>query len=302
MTIIKRKKVLVLGNTVSGTGMFARYLPRIVETLALNGCEAVVYPVIPAKGLTSANILQECTDEYDTLLVCGGDGTLNYVVNDVQTLGIRKPICYIPCGTTNDFGRSIEENMSVEQICRSAAMGRKKDLDIAEFNGRYFNYVAAFGAFTKSSYSTPQNVKNVLGYSAYVLNSIGTFPDSISYRKHVKLTHDGVIEEGNYMYGGISNSLTIGGIRFPFADNPALDDGLLEVVLVRSPDNPADFASIIGNLATGYVDQNMIRCFQAKEITVECSDPLEWTIDGEEGGRCRKAEITVCPKALQILV
>ena len=302
MTVISRKKVLVLGNIVSGVGAFARYLPRIIETLAVNGCEATVYPIIPSRGLTSGNILKECTGDFDVLLVCGGDGTLNYVVNDMQAMGIQKPVCYIPCGTTNDFGRSIEENMSADQICRCAAMGKIKELDIANFNGRYFNYVAAFGAFTKSSYSTPQNVKNVLGYSAYVLNSIGTFPDSIGYRKHVKLTHDGITEEGNYMYGGISNSLTIGGIRFPFADNPALDDGLLEVVLVRSPDNPADFAAIIGNLATGYVDQNMIRCFQAKQITVECDDPLEWTIDGEEGGRYRKAEIAVCPKALQILV
>lgn len=297
----ERKKVLLLANMTSGQGMVRRNLGQIIEYLTIDGCEVTVYPVLPAHGLGAETIIAEKADEYDVIAVCGGDGSLNYTVNAIMSLGVKKPIGYIPAGTTNDFARTIDSSGSLEAICHHIAMGSPFAYDIGRFNDRYYNYVAAFGAFTRSSYMTSQQAKNILGYGAYVLNSIGTLAEDLTFKTQIRYKADGTEGEASVLYGSISNSSSVGGIQLPFGSDTELDDGLFEVLLIIAPENPADLAGLAGSVASGIYDENYFRLFRCREIEITADKDIDWTLDGEPGGTHRDVKITVMPRAVSIM-
>lgn len=118
--------------------------------------------------------------------------------------------------------------------------------DIGVMNGRYFNYVAAFGLFTDVSYKTPQNVKNVLGHQAYVFESLKSLSNIKSYYLAI---HCNEIEmKGSYIYGMISNSRSVGGVKDICGKDVELDDGLFEVTLVKEPVSPLELQQIVAGL------------------------------------------------------
>ena len=158
------------------------------------------------------------------------------------------------------------------------------------------------GAFTRTSYETPQEFKNIFGYGAYAMTAIGSFPDSISYRRHMKVTHDGITLEGNFIYGSISNSTSVGGMKLAYNQDASLNDGMFEVMLVVSPDNPLDLASVVGSLATGVSDDRFVKAFKTSKLTIETDEDIDWTLDGESGGTWRNVTIRVVPEAVSLMV
>lgn len=297
-----RKRVLLLANDAAGTGTARSRLFSMISYLALRNCEVTVYPILPAQGLTSERILRECRVDYDLLICCGGDGTLNHVVNDLMHQTARVPIAYFPTGSTNDFARSLGIPTAAAAFCETALNGRAFAFDIGRFNDRYFNYIAAFGAFTKVSYSTAQDLKNALGYVAYVLEGILTLPESISCRCHMRICHDGETEEGYYLYGAVSNATSVGGIKSPAIRQAQLDDGVFEVVLIRAPENLKEVSEIAASLTSGSLDARYVRVFSASDLEIEALSRIAWTLDGEYGGEPEHIHIAVCPKAMEIML
>lgn len=299
----ERRNVLLMYNPSSGQGNGRKDLSAIIEKLAGWGCEVTVFPVLPEKGLTSEKIIHRHQEGFDVYAIYGGDGSLNYVINGLMNDGLKVPVGYIPGGSTNDFARSFSDSISINDCCRAIAYGEPFAYDIGFFNEkRYFNYVAAFGAFTRTSYETPQEFKNIFGYGAYAMTAIGSFPDSISYRRHMKVTHDGITLEGNFIYGSISNSTSVGGMKLAYNQDASLNDGMFEVMLVVSPDNPLDLASVVGSLATGVSDDRFVKAFKTSKLTIETDEDIDWTLDGESGGTWRNVTIRVVPEAVSLMV
>jgi diacylglycerol kinase family enzyme len=169
-------------------------------------------------------------------------------------------------------------------------------------NDNYFNYVAAFGAFSKVSYDTDQDLKNVIGYAAYVISAIAELPQNIGYSCHMKIEADGVFEEGDYIFGAVSNSASVAGMTL-FADpNIKQDDGQMELLLIRAPKNFGEFNAIISALAVREPDNPYITYTQVSHVHVTSEEDVEWTIDGEFGGAYRDTEIEVINKAISIMV
>lgn len=297
----EEKRILLLINTSSGTGKAKNDLMEIVQELTRHHCEVTVYPCGPHSGIDSDDILARKGQDYDVIACYGGDGTLNHIVNTMIKKEIHRPIGYLPGGSTNDFAKNFTEDADLKTICRAIAEGEPYAYDIGNLNGRYFNYVAAFGAFTDVSYSTDQTTKNMLGHNAYIFSAVGSLSDALNYRRHLIFEHDGVIEEGDYIYGGISNSPSIGGMKFTFTEQAKLNDGLFEVMLVTAPNNPADFAGVVGQFASGNMEDKYVRVFQTDRIKFRCDEKVDWTIDGEFGGSYRKAEIKLEHEAMQIM-
>ena len=289
-------------NSAAGTGTARGKLYEIVESLALQRCRVMVYPVIPEKGLDSEEILRRHGEENDIIICCGGDGTLNHVIGSMMKLGIHMPLGYVPSGSTNDFAKSIGIPANVEDNCRAITTGNIFAYDIGKFNSSYFNYIAAFGAFTKVSYSTKQTMKNALGYAAYILESIHSLPESMTSRCHMRIEHDGVTEEGYYLYGAISNSTSVGGISSPMIRKASLDDGRFEVMLISAPDNLMEIGEIITSLASGSTENRYVKLFTASKLHIQCMNDISWTLDGEYGGDPKSVEIEVCPRAIRLLV
>lgn len=178
--------------------------------------------------------------------------------------------------------------------------GRDFDCDIGSFNKGVFIYVAAFGIFTDVSYQTKQDIKNVLGHAAYLLEGVRRLPSVRAYP--LRITCNGEIIEGDFIYGMITNSHSVGGFRGITGQNVALDDGLFEVTLIRRPSNPLDINNIILALVDKRVKSEHIYTYVARSVKVESEEPVAWTLDGEFGGEHLVAQVENCHKALQIRI
>lgn len=295
------KKVLLFVNSSSGPGKGKNDLFEIVQELSIRHCEVTVYPCGPHSGIDSDALLEQRYQDFDVVACYGGDGTLNHLVNTMMKREIHTPIGYIPGGSTNDFAQNFNNTINIPDVCATIAEGEPFAYDIGQMNGNYFNYVAAFGAFTDVSYSTDQMTKNVLGHNAYIFSAVGSLSDALNYRRHLVYTHDGITEEGDFIYGGISNSPSIGGMKFSFNERAKLNDGWFEVMLVTAPNNAVDLAGVVGQFASGSVEDKYVRVFQTKEITFRCDEKVDWTLDGEFGGSYRKSAIKLIPSAVEIM-
>lgn len=296
------KKALVLINKTSGTGKAGNDTLEIVTKLAEKGYEPVVFPILPGSGLTSETIIPEYDGMLDLIMCSGGDGTLNHVMNQVMLLKEKPVLAYVPSGSTNDFAKGLGIPSVRSKAIDIAVNGRPYTYDVGKMNDHYFNYVAAFGTFSKVSYATDQELKNVLGYAAYVLSAMAEIPQSLGYSCHMKIEADGLMEEGDYIFGAVSNSASVAGMTL-FADTDIKqDDGQMELLLIRAPKNLAEFNAIIAALATKEPDNPYLTYKQVKKVKLSSEETTEWTLDGEFGGAFKKTTIEVVNKAVSIMV
>ncbi|MBQ9188787.1 MAG: diacylglycerol kinase family lipid kinase [Clostridia bacterium] len=274
------KKLLLLVNPVSGKRLFARYMAQVIRTF-MDGGYLVTTAVTAARGEATA-LTARYAKEYDLIVCAGGDGTLNETVSGLLQAGVNKPVGYIPCGSTNDFAVSHGLSVDIEQAAENIMTGQVVPYDVGLFENRCFTYVAAFGAFSSVSYNTDQNLKNTLGHAAYLMGGLW----ELSQIKPIPLSvsADGVRFEGDFVFGAVCNATSIGGtLQLPDGlVDPA--DGLLEVLLVRMPEDLLELDEIIHGLLEQDYSSPLIEFVQVKELTVRSAEPLEWALDGEASG------------------
>lgn len=279
-------KLLFIFNPRAGKGTIKNRLGDIIE---LFSSLKHVTTVLATGGPGDATEFVKQAKGYDRVICAGGDGTLDEVVKGCYERGDKLPIGYIPAGSTNDFAVSLGIPVRVMDAARTAVSKTLYDCDMGLFNSRPFVYVAAFGAFTEVSYETPQDVKNVLGHAAYVMEAIRRLGDIKSTR--VKVKADGIDRDDDFIYGMITNSSSVGGIKNITGAAVDLSDGLFEVTLVRNPRNPADMNAIITGLMNRDYSTDMLCSFKASKISFDFNEPVSWTLDGEFGGREKRVEI-----------
>ena len=237
---------------------------------------------------------------YDAVVAVGGDGTLNEVVTGLMRLDNPPPLGYLPQGSTNDFAASLRLSSDPAEAALTVAQSAGRRLDIGQWNRRYFVYVASFGAFTRSSYSAPQNVKNALGHFAYLLEGV---KDLDSLRPYpIRLTADGENLDGEYLFGAICNTLSIGGIVKLDPEKVALDDGLFELLLVPNPRTPADLQDLMVSFMNQNYDGKGLIFRHASSIRVETEESLPWSLDGEYAPGVPVVEIANRRQALSMLL
>ena len=293
------KKLLFIYNTHAGKGALRGRLVPVLDALT----EAWDVTVHPTRGAGDAAATARArAAAFDRIVCAGGDGTLHEVVNGLMALPpeARPEVGYIPAGTTNDFAKNLSLPKTLEELAATAAAGVPRPVDVGRFNDSHFIYVAAFGAFTDVAYSTPQPVKNIFGHLAYVLEGATRLGSIQAYPLTVE--HDGGVEAGDFCYGMVSNTVSVGGFKGMPAEPVRLDDGLFEVVLVRQPQNPLQLQAVIKALLTMSPDEGgLVTSFRTSHLRVACGQELPWTLDGEFGGAPAVAEIVNRQKAVTIV-
>lgn len=297
-----KKRALILINKTSGTGRAANETLEIATALAQKGYEPIVYPILPGSNLTSEEIIPQYDGKVDMIMCSGGDGTLNHVMNAIMHMKKKPLLSYVPSGSTNDFAKGLGIPSSKAKAIEVVSKGMPYTYDVGRMNDKYFNYVAAFGAFSKVSYATDQDLKNVLGYAAYVISAIAELPQNIGYSCHMKIEADDLYEEGDFIFGAISNSASVAGMTLLADSDIKQDDGFMELLLIKAPKNLAEFNAVIAALATKEPDNPYIIYKQVKSAKFVSDDETEWTLDGEFGGAFKETEIEVVEKAITILV
>ena len=271
------KKMLFIMNPCSGQKRANRFLPEILSTFNEAGYDVLVHMTAgPGDGDKTVRRLGA---GMDAVVCCGGDGTFNDVVSGLLHSGLDVPVGYIPAGTTNDFANSLKLPTDVMEATRAIVDGTPVAYDAGKLGDRYFSYVASFGAFTRASYATPQNIKNALGHTAYVLEGIQEL--SQLRKEHVRMDIGGRIVEDDFLFGAISNSTSVGGILTLDPSQVDMRDGLLEVLLVRAPRNLGELTECIQALKSQKYNCEMITFCSAPRITVYSDPDMPWTLDGE---------------------
>ncbi len=240
-------------------------------------------------------------ENVERIVAFGGDGTLNEVINGIMHLKKRPMLGYIPAGTTNDFATGVGLSRNVVKAAETVVDGVPFPLDVGQFGeDRYFSYVASFGTFTKASYSAPQDMKNVLGYAAYLLEGLKSLSDVRSY--HMTVTANGSTIEDDFIFGAVSNAMSVGGVMKYSADQVDLSDGLFEVLMIRSPRSLADLQQLIVDVTGRHYEscEHMVY-MKASDVLVRCGQPVAWTVDGESGGEWEEIRLRNCHHAVQIL-
>ena len=292
------KKMLFFINPNAGHSGIRTQLLSILQIFCSAGYDVRVYTTSGPREIT--RVIEAEGANYDIIVSSGGDGTLNETVAGLLRLEHPPLLGYIPAGTVNDVAASLGLPMDTLEAARNVVGGEPMDLDVGTLNGRAYAYVAAFGAFTKVAYETPQDLKNTFGHLAYVMAGIASLPSITPY--HMKIEYDGNTLEADFYFGMVSNASSIGGIRLPSSEHVVLDDGLFEVDLVKKPVSLADVA----NGFQALLDQNQPSAgsrihFKASHLTFTCEQPIPWTIDGEFGGSESVNEIVNCQRALTII-
>lgn len=282
------KKMLFIMNPYSGMRRATRYLADILAMFNREGYEVTVH--MTGHQGDAAEVVTRKAADVDVVVCCGGDGTLNETISGVMRSGVDVPVGYIPCGSTNDFANSLKLSMNIMQAARDIVDGEPVPYDVGRFGNRFFSYVASFGAFTRASYATPQNVKNALGHTAYVLEGINEL--SQIRKEHVRMEIDGQVVEDDFVFGALSNSTSVGGILTLDPKVVDMGDGLMEIILVRVPQNLLELSECIQAVQNQKYNCSMITFRSAKKVKIYADPSMPWTLDGEreEGHAMVEAE------------
>ena len=271
------KKMLFIMNPFAGQRKANRCLAEIITVFNRANYEVIIH--MTAGSGDATRIAREKAAEVDVIVCCGGDGTFNETVSGILASGVDVPVGYIPAGTTNDFASSLKLPTNPLAAAQNIAEGEPEAYDIGSFGGRYFTYVASFGAFTKSSYATPQSVKNALGHTAYVLSGISELTQI--RKEHVRLEMADRVVEDDFIFGAICNSTSVGGILTLDPKVVDMSDGKFEVMMVRAPKSLAEITECIQALQSQKYNCNMITFCSTDKITIISDPKMSWTLDGE---------------------
>ena len=290
-------KMLFIMNPYAGMRKANRYLTDIVSIFNRAGY-AVRIHMTAGQGDAAAVAAQNAADA-DLIVCAGGDGTFNETINGVLKSGADTPIGYIPCGSTNDFASSLKLPTNPLKAAQLIVEGTPKRFDVGKFGDRYFSYVASFGAFTKASYATPQNVKNALGHTAYLLEGI----QEISQLKpsHVRIELENRVIEDDFMFGAISNSTSVGGILTLDPKQVDMTDGKFELLLVRAPKDLIELHECVLALQKQQYNCAMMTFVSAPKLTVHADPKMLWTLDGEREAGHTTIEVENLHHAIRLI-
>ena len=292
------KRLLFIINPCSGKGRIRNKLLSVLDIFAKRGYRVETYVTQEALDARRKAITRGRSAD---LIVCsGGDGTLNEVVSGMMELKRLPVLEYIPAGSTNDYAASLGLPRRIENAARLAAEGKASPVDVGKFgDDRYFVYIAAFGAFTEVSYLTPQDKKNLLGHQAYMLEAVKSLMDIRG--RQMKITWEEGELEGEFLFGMVTNTTSVGGFKGLVSRDVALDDGWFEALFIRMPKNPLDLSGIVSYLFLKEEDNAFVYRFKTRKLKIAAAEDVDWVLDGEFGGKKREVEIENLEKRLYIV-
>lgn len=295
-------KVKFIYNPLAGETRIGERLDDIIALYQSRG-----YAIMPYRldfSADTSDMLDGLDDSFDHILLAGGDGTVNHVVNLLMSRNIAIPLAVIPAGTANDFAMMLGTNQGdVTDTCRAILDGKAERIDIGKVNGNYFVNVFSCGLFTNISQKTPTILKNTFGKLAYYFSGIGELTKG--YRTlDVRIETDGGNFDGRCLLFLVFNGKTAGTLRLAYLSE--VDDGLLDLLIIKSTGPFATiqtalryFTQIQSGKATSYpAGIEHIRC---RHITAVSQTPKTTDIDGQPGPDF-PLEITCETNALRVII
>lgn len=292
------KSLLLIINPNSGKGNIDKKIDKIVRNFEKMGY--MINKIYTKENDLILDSIKEELMKMELIVSCGGDGTLNEIVNAIVKLNLKVKLSFIPFGTMNDYAKTLEISRKKLESIESDDDIKIFSIDIGRFNKKYFNYVAACGAFTKVSYQTPQKLKKILGKFAYFISSIKYLFKLRVY--DMRLSFEKTEIEGQFIYGSISNSKSIAGFKWFKKEKIYLDDGKFEVLFVRKPENVMQILKTLNCLIIKKYKEPYFVYKQVSNIKIRTKEEIEWTLDGENGGKTKEVEVQNIQKRIEYVI
>lgn len=294
---MSERKLLFVFNPKSGMGLIKNQLLDIIDIMVKAGYEPTVYPT-QARGDATRKVREDGAN-FERIVCSGGDGTLDEVVTGMREANLHMPLGYIPAGSTNDFARTLGIPSDMLKAAEIAVGEHIFPCDVGQFNNDTFIYIAGFGIFTEISYETPQELKNIFGHAAYILSAAKSLAAIPNYLMQVEA--NGEVIQDRFIYGMITNSISVAGFTGLTGKDVQLDDGEFEVTLVKGPTNPIELNEIVAYLTGLLPETKMVYSFKTSHIKIRSRSSVSWTMDGENGGEHWSVDIKNHHRKLNIL-
>ncbi len=296
----KRQRILFVGNPNAGRSMTEKELGAIAFSLTEKGDLATFHLTRYAGELS--DLIAQHQDQYDVFVCYGGDGTVREMGSVMQELNCDKPVVYIPGGSTCDYARSLGLSFDPSEAASLALSQNAPTIhpDLGLCNGQKFIYVASFGAFTETSWQTPHELKKNLGPIAYLIEGLKQIGRITPY--HAVIEIDGEAYEGDFIFGAVMNSLSVGGVLHLDEQLVRLDDGLFEILLVKQPSNPLKIPGLIAKLLAGDYQHEDILLLSAQKVHMHFDEAVSFTLDGDFGGIERNWDIQILHRCFQLRI
>lgn len=290
------KKLLFVINPKAGQKKRKNYAVGVVDIFEAAGYQVGIK--YTKKRHDATGLVAKYGNRVDLIVCMGGDGTLNEVIEGMLKSHVTTPLGYIPAGSTNDFANSLGLSSDPIEQAKNIVSKEARLLDMGCFNGRYFVYTASAGAFTKTSYSTPQKLKNKLGHAAYIF--AGAKEIFRIKPLHLKIELENKTMEGEYVFAAINNATKVGGIMKIDKDLVKFNDGVFELLLIDFPKNPLEFMKTVNKLFRQDFTGKIQLMHISKARITNCND-IDWSLDGEEEKGREVVEFHVVQDAIRFI-
>lgn len=280
-------RALILYNPKAGRGSSVKFVKGAVAMFRERGIT-----LEPQRLRFDTNPFADALDA-ELVIVCGGDGSINYVVNSMRNAGINPTLGIVPMGTANDLANALDIPSSAHAAARRILEGSEHAVDCCKVNDRYFVNIMSFGIFTSASQRTTREAKQQFGKLAYIKPGLDDVVDMPSVRVHIKTDKEEY--EGNIFMFLAFNGITAG--RVPLTRDSRVDDGLLDVVVLEKRNKILSYSNMLRYLLGGNPDA--VRHFRCSEMTVTALDNCITDIDGERGPDF-PLHITCEPRSLKV--
>ena len=271
------KKVRFIYNPYSGENIILHELDKVIMIHQNKGYQVEPYRIEREKDISEAFDIID--DNYEYILIAGGDGTVDSVVNAMKDRGLDLPIAVLPVGTANDFGTLLGMPQDVSEACEKILTTNPTSVDLGKINDKYFVNVASSGLFTDVSQKTDINLKNTIGKLAYYLKGIEEIPN---FRKlKVKLISKEVNYDGDMYLILVFNGQTAG--SFKLANKAELTDGMLDVIMIKAVPIRETIPLFIKILKGEHLESDKVIYFKTDDIVIESKEDIVTDIDGEKG-------------------
>lgn len=278
-----KKEILVIVNPNAGKGKINKYIPDITENLEKQDFEVDV--IYTSEKNNAEQIIENYIRYIDTVVVCGEHGTLNKVINGIIRCNKKINVTFVPFGTTNDFAKTVKIPQNKMKLSKKLSKYNKQNIDIGKFNNTYFYYVAAFGLCTDISYTTKEEEKFKISKFTYYKNALKKFKDLKSYK--TTIVSDNEIIKDEFIYGGITNSISIAGFKWFKRNDFKVNDGLFEIILIKKPKNKFGLLKIFWSILRKKYDQKNIYYLKSKHLQIEFEEEVDWNLDGQKGEKSK---------------
>jgi YegS/Rv2252/BmrU family lipid kinase len=306
------KKLLFIYNPTAGRGLIKLHLFDIINIFSENGFDTIAHPT--QGTLDAFNAAEGAPEDIELIAVSGGDGTLTEVIRGLTSAEKKIPIGYIPAGTMNDFAACHGIPKDMLSAARLAVTGTPTYFDIGRITAtgendtdnssrfEYFNYVAAFGAFTNVSYETSRQMKNIFGTLAYMIKGFSSVGSIRPFT--VTVNHNGETITDDFLFGMAANSTSVGGFKGVTGSDVSLSDGLFECVFVRAVP-PSQIAALLSAVMNRDFDSEFLYHFKTSSLSIKSADelgtPIPFTLDGESGGSFPFVQIECIKEGIEVI-